>query len=112
MQLCAVGGTVEITPPLDSQGQGSSVKPGYQVYARLDRVKALWREIAQTPKTSARYSELAREIRVEALAYRAGLDAGMEPRADTVPGAFPGPAKAVLRYGGFRERRSANDVAD
>jgi len=88
------------------------VTPSCQVYARLDRVKALWREIAQTPKTSARYSELTREIRVEALAYRAGVDAGMEPRVDTVPGAFPGPAKAVLRYVIGRERRSASEVAD
>jgi len=104
--------TVEITPPFDSQWQGSSVNPGYQLYARLDRVKTLWREIAQTPKTSARYKELAREIRVEALAYRAGVDAGMEQRADTGPGAFPGPAKAVLRYVGDRKRQRANDVAD
>jgi hypothetical protein len=53
--------------------------PGYQVYARLERVKVLLKEIAQTPKHSSRYTELTREIRVEALAYRAGVYAGLGP---------------------------------
>jgi hypothetical protein len=64
------------------------------------------------PKASERYRELVHEIRVEALAFRAGVDAGMERRADTVPGVFPGPAKAVLRYVGGVNRRGSNDVAD
>jgi len=51
------------------------VNPRHDVYARLERVKALWRDISQTPKASARYEDLVDEIRAEALAYRAGVDA-------------------------------------
>jgi hypothetical protein len=53
------------------------VKANCPVYARLDRVRALWDEIAKTPKPSARYTALADEIRAEALAYRAGVAAGL-----------------------------------
>ena len=53
------------------------------MFARLERVKALWREISQTPQTSARYKALADAIRVEALAYRAGVNQ-VYARADSV----------------------------
>ena len=37
--------------------------PGDQLDARLERIQALWKEIARTPKPSARYRELVRENR-------------------------------------------------
>src|SRR5580704_428686 len=52
-----------------------SMSPHPNVYARLERVKALWVEISKTPKTSARYQVLADSIRAESGAYLAGVDA-------------------------------------
>jgi hypothetical protein len=48
-----------------------SSKP--DVFARLDRIKELWRELERTRRTSPRYEELVGEIRVESLAYQALL---------------------------------------
>jgi hypothetical protein len=50
-----------------------SSDPG--VYARLDRIKALWRELERTRRTLPRYAELIEEIRAESLAYQALLTA-------------------------------------
>ena len=36
---------------------------------RLERVRALWRELQRTPTTSARYQELVALIRAETLAH-------------------------------------------
>jgi hypothetical protein len=43
------------------------------VYARLDRIKELWRELERTRRTSPRYDELVAEIHSESLAYQALL---------------------------------------
>jgi hypothetical protein len=43
------------------------------VYARLDRIKELWRELERTRRTSPRYEELVAEIHSESLAYQALL---------------------------------------
>ena len=43
------------------------------VFARLDRIKELWRELERTRRTSPRYEELVGEIRVESVAYQALL---------------------------------------
>jgi hypothetical protein len=43
------------------------------VYARLDRIKELWRELERTRRTSPRYNELVGEIHAESLAYQALL---------------------------------------
>jgi hypothetical protein len=43
------------------------------VFARLDRIKELWRELERTRRTSSRYEELVGEIRAESLAYQALL---------------------------------------
>src|ERR1700730_8734465 len=48
-----------------------SSKP--DVFARLDRIKELWRELEGTRRTSPRYEELVGEIRAESLAYQALL---------------------------------------
>ena len=48
-----------------------SSKP--DVFARLDRIKELWRELEGTRQTSPRYEELVGEIRAESLAYQALL---------------------------------------
>jgi hypothetical protein len=48
-----------------------SSKP--DVFARLDRIKELWRELERTRRTSPRYEELVGEIRAESLAYQALL---------------------------------------
>jgi hypothetical protein len=54
------------------------------VYARLDRVKALWVELAKTPTKSRRYKALVDEIRAEAAAYLAGVEAkGVDRRRRT-----------------------------
>ena len=45
------------------------------VYARLDRVKMLWVELAKASTKSKRYKELVEEIRAESVAYLAGVDA-------------------------------------
>jgi hypothetical protein len=47
------------------------------VYARLDRVKMLWVELAKAPTKSKRYKELVDEIRAESVAYMAGVDAAI-----------------------------------
>src|SRR5713226_2540325 len=68
----------DVSPPTSlapDRERGVAVNPRHDVYARLERVKALWRDISQTPKASARYEDLVDEIRAEALAYRAGVDA-------------------------------------
>jgi hypothetical protein len=46
-----------------------------EVFARLKRIRQLWRELRQTPKTSSRYSVLVKEIRAESSAYSALVDA-------------------------------------
>lgn len=43
------------------------------VFARLDRIKALWRELERTRPTLPRYEELIAEIHAESLAYQALL---------------------------------------
>jgi hypothetical protein len=43
------------------------------VFARLDRIKELWRELERTRRTSPRYEELVRQIRTESVAYQALL---------------------------------------
>jgi hypothetical protein len=48
-----------------------SSKP--DVFARLDRIKELWRELERMRRTSPRYEELVAEIRAESLAYQALL---------------------------------------
>jgi hypothetical protein len=55
-------------------GAGVSMNPHRDVYGRLERIKALWKEIANTPKKSERYEALTQEIRAEAVAYLAGVD--------------------------------------
>ena len=52
-------------------GYTMSSKP--DVFARLDRIKELWRELERTRRTSPRYEELVVEIRAESLAYQALL---------------------------------------
>jgi hypothetical protein len=52
-------------------GFAMSSKP--DVFARLDRIKELWRELEGTRRTSPRYEELVGEIRVESVAYQALL---------------------------------------
>ncbi len=47
------------------------------VYARLDRVKMLWVELAKASTKSKRYKELVDEIRTESVAYLAGVDAAI-----------------------------------
>jgi hypothetical protein len=43
------------------------------VFARLDRIKELWRELEGTRRTSPRYEDLVGEIRAESVAYQALL---------------------------------------
>jgi hypothetical protein len=43
------------------------------VFARLDRIKELWRELEGTRRTSPRYEDLVAEIRAESVAYQALL---------------------------------------
>ena len=40
------------------------------VFARLDRIKELWRELERTRRTSPRYEELIGAIHTESLAYQ------------------------------------------
>ena len=47
------------------------------VYARLDRVKMLWVELAKASTKSKRYKQLVDEIRAESVAYLAGVDAAI-----------------------------------
>jgi hypothetical protein len=47
----------------------------HDVYARLERVKRLWIELATTSKKSAGYKSLVDEIHAESIAYLAGVDA-------------------------------------
>jgi hypothetical protein len=51
------------------------MNPPRDVYARLDRVKKLWVDIAATPKGSPKHNRLVEEIRAESFAYLADVDA-------------------------------------
>jgi hypothetical protein len=54
-------------------GTGYTMSSKPDVFARLDRIKELWRELERTRRTSPRYEELVGEIRAESLAYQALL---------------------------------------
>jgi hypothetical protein len=69
------------THPLDLEAATGSIstRVGFDmsskpdVFARLDRIKELWRELERTRRTLPRYEELVAEIRAESLAYQALL---------------------------------------
>jgi hypothetical protein len=49
--------------------------PPRDLYARLDRVKKLWVDIASTPKGSPKHNRLVEEIRAESLEHLADVEA-------------------------------------
>jgi hypothetical protein len=51
------------------------MSPYDEVYARLKRIRALWRELQRTPKSSSRYDVLIKEIHAESSAYSALVNA-------------------------------------
>jgi hypothetical protein len=71
----------------------------HNVYARLERVKTLWGELSKTPRKSKQYQVLAQEIRAEAIAYLAGVDAArtVERRRRTADRRQNGPASTERR---------------
>ena len=54
-----------------------------EVYARLEHIKELWRELQKTPRSSPAYDELIEKIRAESVAYLALVD--------EQPGGIPAP---------------------
>jgi hypothetical protein len=51
-------------------GAGFAMSSKPDVFARLDRIKELWRELERTRQTSPRYDELVDAIHAESLAYQ------------------------------------------
>ena len=51
------------------------MSPYDEVYARIERIKELWRELQRTPRTSPRYGQLIEKIRTESAAYLSLVDA-------------------------------------
>jgi hypothetical protein len=58
------------------------MSPYDEVYARLKRIRALWRELQRTPRTSSRYKMLMKEIRAESSAYSALVNVQEQKKAD------------------------------
>jgi hypothetical protein len=50
------------------------LSPYTEIDQRLQRLRMLWRELQQTPRKSAKYAELEKQIREESDAYNALLD--------------------------------------
>jgi len=51
------------------------MSPYDEVYARIERIKELWRELQRTPRASPTYGELIEKIRTESVAYLSLVDA-------------------------------------
>jgi hypothetical protein len=51
------------------------MSPYDEVYARIERIKELWRELQRTPRTSPTYGRLIEKIRTESAAYLSLVDA-------------------------------------
>jgi hypothetical protein len=51
------------------------MSPYDEVYARLEHIKELWRELQRTPRNSPSYNELVEKIRSESVAYLSLIDA-------------------------------------
>ena len=51
------------------------MSPYNEVYARIERIKELWRELQRTPRTSPTYGQLIEKIRTESVAYLSLVDA-------------------------------------
>jgi hypothetical protein len=50
------------------------MSPYDEVYARLEHIKELWRELQRTPRNSPSYGELIDKIRTESVAYLSLID--------------------------------------
>ena len=77
---CDGGATViraKVAPSDCDQKAGVFMNPHPNVYARLERVKTLWAALSKTPTKSKAYQVLADEIRTEAAAYLAGINAAI-----------------------------------
>ena len=46
-----------------------------EVYARLEHIKELWRELQKTPRRSPAYDDVIEKIRTESVTYLALVDA-------------------------------------
>jgi hypothetical protein len=51
-----------------------------RIYDRLDRIKALWKELELTKPDTSEYDALMKQIRVLSDEYRALIDAPKKPR--------------------------------
>lgn len=51
------------------------MSPYDEVYARLERIRELWRELQRTPADSRRYKALVEEVHTESVAYLALVEA-------------------------------------
>ena len=50
------------------------MSPYDEVYARIEHIKELWRELQRTPRKSPSYRELIEKIRTESVAYLSLVD--------------------------------------
>jgi hypothetical protein len=50
------------------------MSPYDEVYARIERIKELWRELQRTPRKSPSHRELMGKIRTESAAYLSLID--------------------------------------
>lgn len=50
------------------------MSPYNEVYARIEHIKELWRELQRTPRKSPSYRELIEKIRTESVAYLSLVD--------------------------------------
>ena len=51
-----------------------------RVFARLERIKALWQQLERAKAGSRKYKEIAKQIRAESDAYAALIEAEKSPR--------------------------------
>jgi hypothetical protein len=49
--------------------------PYEEIYARIEHMKELWRELQRTPRTGPTYGQLIENIRTESTAYLSLVDA-------------------------------------
>jgi hypothetical protein len=50
------------------------MSPYDDVYARIEHIKELWRELQRTPRKSPSYRDLIEKIRTESVAYLSLVD--------------------------------------
>ncbi len=61
------------------------MSPYDEIYARLEHIKELWRELQRTPRNSPPYEVLVQKIRTESASYLSLVDSSGALTADSGP---------------------------